>query len=82
MLRKVAMSREQSGSIFTQGDTWEELRANVLEATSLHFEDSPERPSMIRLHYVKNELILLETAEECGITGASKAETLPTEPRA
>lgn len=27
-------------AIFTQGDTWEELRVNVLEATALHFEES------------------------------------------
>jgi hypothetical protein len=27
-------------AIFTEGETWDELRANVLEATSLHFEDS------------------------------------------
>ena len=28
-------------AIFTEAETWEELRANVLEATSLHFEDAP-----------------------------------------
>ncbi len=27
-------------SIFTQGETWDELRGNLLEAVSLHFEDS------------------------------------------
>ena len=26
--------------IFTQAETWEELRTNILEVTSLHFEDS------------------------------------------
>ncbi len=38
--------------IFTQGETWEELRTNVLEATSLHFEDSPVQPRLVQLHYV------------------------------
>ena len=31
--------------IFTQAETWEELRANVLEAVSLHFEDGAEPSS-------------------------------------
>ena len=34
-------ARALGHSIFTEADTWEELRTNVLEATSLHFEDSP-----------------------------------------
>ena len=49
-------------AIFTQADTWEELRANVLEATSLHFEDESVRPRLVQLHYVKDELIPLEAA--------------------
>ena len=49
-------------SIFTQGETWEELRANVLEAMSLHFEDGPVRPRLVQLHYVKDELIPIEAA--------------------
>ena len=36
-------------SIFTEADTWEELRQNVLEATSLHFEDSSTRPRLVQL---------------------------------
>ncbi len=31
-------------AIFTARETREQLRANVLEATSLHFEDSPVHP--------------------------------------
>ena len=49
-------------SIFTQGDTWDELRANVLEATSLHFEDAEIHPRLVQLHYVKDELIPVEAA--------------------
>lgn len=44
-------ARALGHAIFTQGDTWDELRANVLEATTLHFEDAPARPSFVRLHY-------------------------------
>jgi len=37
-------ARALGHAIFTQGDTWQELRDNVLEAVSLHFEDSAARP--------------------------------------
>jgi hypothetical protein len=49
-------------SIFTEADTWEDLRTNVLEATSLHFEDGPVHPRLVQLHYVKDELIPVEAA--------------------
>ncbi len=49
-------------SIFTEAETWEDLRTNVLEATSLHFEDSPVHPRLVQLHYVKDELIPVEAA--------------------
>jgi predicted RNase H-like HicB family nuclease len=55
-------ARALGHSIFTQGETWEELRANVLEAASSHFEDSSERPKLVQLHYVTDELIPLEAA--------------------
>jgi predicted RNase H-like HicB family nuclease len=48
--------------IFTQAETWNELRHNALEAVSLHFEDAAERPRMVQLHYVKDELIPVEAA--------------------
>ena len=43
-------------NIFTEGDTWEELRGNVLEATSAFFFDRP-RPDQIRLHLVRDEIL-------------------------
>jgi len=45
-----------SHDIFTQADTWEELRANVREAVSAYFFDQP-KPSAIRLHLVRDELL-------------------------
>ena len=48
--------------ILTEAETWEELRGNVLEAVSLHFEDAAVRPNMVQLHYVKDELIPVEAA--------------------
>ena len=50
-------ARALGHAIFTQADTCEELRANVLEAATLHFEDSTSQPRLVRLHYVKDELI-------------------------
>lgn len=36
-------------AIFSQADTWEELRANVREAVAAYFSDSAE-PARVRLH--------------------------------
>ncbi|HUI44220.1 MAG TPA: 2-phospho-L-lactate guanylyltransferase [Terriglobia bacterium] len=44
--------------IFTQSDAWEELRQNVKEAVAAFFFDRPERPSAIRLHLVRDEVLL------------------------
>jgi predicted RNase H-like HicB family nuclease len=55
-------ARALGHSIFTQGETWDELRGNVLEAVSLHFEDATARPRLVQMHYVKDELIPLEAA--------------------
>jgi predicted RNase H-like HicB family nuclease len=55
-------ARALGHAIFTQGETWDELRGNVLEAVSLHFEDCASRPRLVQMHYVKDELIPLEAA--------------------
>jgi len=43
-------------NIYTQGDTWEELRRNVIEATSAFFFDRP-RPERVRLHLIRDEVL-------------------------
>jgi predicted RNase H-like HicB family nuclease len=55
-------ARALGHAIFTQADTWEELRVNALEATLLHFENSSAHPRLVQLHYVKDELIPVEAA--------------------
>jgi predicted RNase H-like HicB family nuclease len=55
-------ARALGQAIFTEAETWEELRRNVLEAVSLHFEDTAVRPTIVQLHYVKDELIPVEAA--------------------
>ena len=55
-------ARSLGHAIYTEAENWDDLRANILEATSLHFEDGPMRPRLVRLHYVKDELIQVEAA--------------------
>jgi predicted RNase H-like HicB family nuclease len=43
-------------NIFTQGDTWEELRKNAIEATTAFFFDQSP-PQRIRLHLVRDEVL-------------------------
>jgi predicted RNase H-like HicB family nuclease len=43
-------------SIVTQGDTWDELRANVREAVAAFFFDRPA-PTRLRLHLVRDEIL-------------------------
>ncbi len=45
-----------SHDIFTEGDTWEQLRANVREAVSAYFFDQ-SKPTGIRLHLVRDEVL-------------------------
>lgn len=43
-------------NIFTQGDTWDQLRENVVEAVSAFYFDRPA-PGKIRLHLVRDEVV-------------------------
>jgi len=43
--------------IFTQGDAWDELRSNVLEAVKAFYFDS-KPPRRIRLHFVRDEVVV------------------------
>ncbi|MFQ5846847.1 MAG: 2-oxoisovalerate dehydrogenase [Candidatus Methylomirabilales bacterium] len=43
-------------SIYTQADTLEEIKAMVRDAVCCHFDEG-ERPRIIRLHLVKDEVI-------------------------
>ena len=41
-------------SIFTEGETYEKLKANIREAIQCHYEENA--PKIVRLHYVKEEV--------------------------
>ena len=43
-------------SIFTEADSFEELKEMIRDAVNCHFDES-ERPAIIRLHLVKDEVI-------------------------
>lgn len=45
-----------SHDIFTQADTWEEVRANVRESVTGYFFDQP-KPAVVRLHLVRDEVL-------------------------
>lgn len=49
-------ARALGKSIFTEGDTLDELKQNVREAVSCHFDEG-SAPAIIRLHYIKEEVI-------------------------
>lgn len=42
--------------IFTQAEDWKELKAMVRDAVECHF-DPEERPKLINLHFVSDEVI-------------------------
>lgn len=49
-------ARALGESIFTEGETLIELKQNIREAVLLHFEEG-QTPRIIRLHFVKEELM-------------------------
>ncbi|MDD5144497.1 hypothetical protein [Methanoregula sp.] len=49
-------ARSLNHSIFTEADTFDELKEMVHDAVSCHFTGK-DRPALIRLHMVKEELI-------------------------
>ncbi|TAL94197.1 MAG: 2-oxoisovalerate dehydrogenase [Rhodanobacter sp.] len=50
------VARALGHSIHTDADSYDELRQQVRDAVQCHF-DAGERPTLIRLHYVKDEVL-------------------------
>ncbi len=44
-------------SIFTQADSVEALRAAIRDAVRCHFAEEALRPKVIRIHWVRDEVI-------------------------
>ena len=45
-------------SIYTEGDTLDELKTNIRDAVQCHF-DEKNMPQVIKLHFVREEAIAL-----------------------
>ena len=45
--------------IHTQAETIEEIRDNIREAVECYFDDASSRPSVVRLHFVRDEVLAL-----------------------
>lgn len=45
-------------SIYTEGETLEELKENIKDAVKCHF-DAKELPHIVRLHMVKDEVMAI-----------------------
>ena len=43
--------------IHTEGESVEELRRNVREAVECYFDETMKRPGIIRLHFVRDEVL-------------------------
>lgn len=50
-------ARALGHAIFTQGEDWNDLRAMVKDAVTCHFAQENERPKIIRLHYLRDEVL-------------------------
>ena len=45
--------------IHTQGETMEDLKEQLRDAFDCYFDDSADRPSVARLHFVRDELMAI-----------------------
>ena len=52
-------ARALGEAIFTQADSMDQLRERVRDAVRCHFEAEADRPKLIRLHQVRDEVIAL-----------------------
>jgi hypothetical protein len=43
-------------SIFTEAESMEELKRNIREAISCHFDKDMDIPKVVRLHFVREEI--------------------------
>ncbi len=49
-------ARALGESIFTEAETWDELKEAVQDAVRCHFEQG-DRPALLRLHFVRDEVL-------------------------
>jgi predicted RNase H-like HicB family nuclease len=52
------VARALGQGITTQAETVEELKRMILDAVHCHFDKPEDRPRLIRLHFVREEVLL------------------------
>ncbi len=52
------VARALDQHIFTEGETLEELKKNIVEAVKCHFEPR-EQPQAVRLHFAADEILAI-----------------------
>jgi hypothetical protein len=50
------VARALGYSIFTEADSWEELKSAIRDAVQCHFDEG-DLPDLIRLHAVREEVV-------------------------
>ena len=50
-------ARALDASIFTEADDLVQLKERVVDAVRCHFGDRADRPKLVRLHLVKDEIL-------------------------
>lgn len=53
-------ARALGESIFTEGETMQELKKNIQEAIDCHFDEPSEKPKLAHLHFVKDEVLAID----------------------
>jgi len=49
-------ARSLGYSIYTEADTWNDLKLAILDALDCHFEEG-QKPRVVRLHYLREEVM-------------------------
>ena len=52
-------AKSEGPAIFAEGDTVEELKANIKGGVECYFDNSTEMPKLAHLHFVKDEVFAL-----------------------
>lgn len=50
-------ARSLGESIFTEAEDWDTLKERIIDAVGCHFADRSGAPAVVRLHWVKDEVM-------------------------
>lgn len=52
------VARALGHSIFTEGDTLDDIKEEIKDAVRCHFDEG-QRPRIVRLHFIKEEVVAI-----------------------